>query len=254
MSHARLIADQFTKQAAGFSKGVPLRDPAALQRIVKLSGVSSSDSVLDLGCGPGIVACAFARVARTVVGIDATDAMLETAAREAQSQGLGNVRFARGDLYHSDLPDASFDVVSTRFVVHHLQRPQEAVAEMARLARRVVVLTDVTPLAQRQEALNSLELLRDPSHVRFHTQLELVDMLVKAGLKNPRAESYRVPSPLSEWLARSYFATPADRAEFVRRIADDVERQGGSHHDLALVKADGDVQWSHMVSILVAHK
>jgi hypothetical protein len=104
------------------------------------------------------------------------------------------------------------------------------------------------------DELNSLEKLRDPSHVRFYTQTELIEMMKRAGLGNTRAESYRVDSLLSDWLNRSFFASDADRTEFIRRIADDVERTGNTKLDLRMSKEGGDVVWSHMVSILTSDK
>ena len=113
---------------------------------------------------------------------------------------------------------------------------------------------DVTPLASCSAALNSLEKLRDPSHVKFYPQLELLDMMTSVGLAPPRAESYRVDSLFSDWLARSFFANENDKQEFIRRVHDDVDRTESKVLDLRLSRKDGDIIWSHMVSILVSEK
>src|SRR5262245_53162342 len=73
--HQRLILDQFSKQAVPFSQ-MPDQSP---ELILTASEVGPSDTVLDVACGPGALACAFAQVARHVTGIDLTPAMIEQA-------------------------------------------------------------------------------------------------------------------------------------------------------------------------------
>jgi ubiquinone/menaquinone biosynthesis C-methylase UbiE len=96
--------------------GAPLCDPAALARVVKLAKVDNTQSVLDFGSGPGIVTCAFGKVARRAIGIDMTPKMLELAKKEAASQNLSNVSFGLGDVYGSGFEKGSFDVAVSRFV------------------------------------------------------------------------------------------------------------------------------------------
>ena len=60
LSHNDLILDQFTRQATPFSTASPITDAAALKLIVETSSAKAADSVLDVACGGGVVACAFA--------------------------------------------------------------------------------------------------------------------------------------------------------------------------------------------------
>jgi len=78
--HNKNIVDQFTKQALPFAEKMTARSgEELLQAMLRVSAVKSNDTVLDVACGPGLVACAFARVAREVAGIDLTPAMIERA-------------------------------------------------------------------------------------------------------------------------------------------------------------------------------
>jgi ubiquinone/menaquinone biosynthesis C-methylase UbiE len=61
--HQRLILDQFTKQAVPFSQ-MQNHSPELL---LAASKVGPADNVLDVACGPGLMACAFAKVARHVI-------------------------------------------------------------------------------------------------------------------------------------------------------------------------------------------
>lgn len=66
----RVTVEQFTKQAAVFSKAPCVRDENALQLLLQMSDAGPSDTGLDVACGPGIVACAFAAVVHHVMGSD----------------------------------------------------------------------------------------------------------------------------------------------------------------------------------------
>ncbi|HET9167256.1 MAG TPA: class I SAM-dependent methyltransferase, partial [Candidatus Angelobacter sp.] len=95
-SHNSRILDQFTRQAAPFATAAPIRNQEALDRIVQWSGAGTDDTVLDVACGPGLLACAFAKVAKHVTGIDMTPAMLDQARKTQQEQGLNNLSWQQG--------------------------------------------------------------------------------------------------------------------------------------------------------------
>ena len=77
VKHNQTIVEQFSQQAVPFAKKPEHSD--SMQMLIEMSGVSGDDQVLDVACGPGLVACAFAPHARQVTGIDITPAMIEQA-------------------------------------------------------------------------------------------------------------------------------------------------------------------------------
>lgn len=246
--------DQFTKQAEGFSKGTPLRDADALASIVRLSQVCETDSVVDLGCGPGIVSAAMAASAKSVVGLDLNAAMLQLAQAEAAGANVAEkCTFREGDVYSTGLADKSADIVVSRFVLHHLERPVDFLRECRRVARKRVVLVDVSPDSGKTAALNALETLRDSSHVAFYSQPRIFELFKEAGFSPPdtqfEVEGYRVPSAISDYLARSFFASDEARAGFEAMLAADI-KDGSDSLDLRLTPQS----WSHPVSIIVASR
>jgi ubiquinone/menaquinone biosynthesis C-methylase UbiE len=92
--HQRLILDQFTKQAVPFSQ-MQNHSPELL---LGASGVGPEDAVLDVACGPGLMSCAFAKLACHVTGIDLTPAMIEQAKVLQHSLGLTNLAWHVGDV------------------------------------------------------------------------------------------------------------------------------------------------------------
>jgi SAM-dependent methyltransferase len=205
-SHRSRILDQFTRQASSFAAAAPIRNEEMLNMIVQAAGAGPEDTVLDVACGPGLLVCAFARVARHATGIDLTPAMLEQARKLEQERGLQNVRWQQGDVTSLPWPDAQFSIVSSRFVFHHLQEPLVVLKEMKRVCRpggRVVV-ADMAPAPEKAAALNAAERLRDPSHVRALPEEELRALFAQAGLDRPQVSWSRLESELEELLSRSF--------------------------------------------------
>jgi SAM-dependent methyltransferase len=220
-SHADRILDQFTRQALPFSVAPPIADEAALRRIVEATSAAPSDRVLDVACGPGLVACAFARVAEHVTGIDLTPAMIERAQALARQQKLSNVAFETGDVQRLPYADASFSIVVSRLGFHHFEEPANVLAEMSRVCRPGGTIAVVDLLsssdADRARVQNELERLRDPSHVRALSLAELEALFPRAGLPAPVTSGYRLELELDTWLARS-FPDPHDIPEIRRRF------------------------------------
>src|SRR5215472_1113901 len=89
--HEELIRDQFTRQAVVFNTAAPIAAADALQLIVDAARPGPDDTVLDVACGGGLVARAFAPHVRHATGIDVTPAMLDTARTASVETGLANV-------------------------------------------------------------------------------------------------------------------------------------------------------------------
>lgn len=90
-------------------------------------------SLLDLGTGTGTLARGFALRGCRVTGLDPAASMLEKA-RELDRQAGVEVNYVRGHAENSELPAASFDVVTAGQCWHWFDR-QRAAAETFRLLR-----------------------------------------------------------------------------------------------------------------------
>ena len=225
-SHSDRIRDQFTRQAIPFSMAAPIRNEEALARIVRLADAGPDDAVLDVACGPGLLACAFAPAVRHVTGIDATPAMIERARALQKARGIANIAWDLGEVPPLPYADSAFSIVTCRFAFHHMLHPLAALKEMRRVCApggRVVV-ADVTPDPAHARAFNAAEKLRDPSHVRAMPVEELLDLFASAGLSAARTESYRLDNELEDLLSRS-FPEPGDadrlRRVYIDSLADD---------------------------------
>jgi ubiquinone/menaquinone biosynthesis C-methylase UbiE len=248
-AHQRLIVDQFTRQAVPFSQ-MPDHSP---ELILAASQLVPTDTVLDVACGPGMLTCAFARVARHVTGIDLTPAMIDRARALQESHGLANLTWRIGDVLPLPFLAQSFSVVFTRYSFHHFLDPKAVLAEMVRVSSpggRVVVVDVFTSSPEQAAAFNRMEELRDPSHVRALSLEALSDLLHEAGLQNVRRQFYKHEFDLEPVLKGS-FPKPGDLDRIRQVFVDDlgVDRLG-----LGVRRRDGDIHFAYPIVILVGYK
>ena len=227
-AHQDTIIDQFTKQAVPFSSSPAVNNDDALTLLLAATSAVQDDEMLDVACGPGIVVCAFAKVVRKATGIDITPAMIERAHTLQQEHGLTNVTWNVGSVDRLPFADESFSLVTSRYAFHHLEEPAAALREMMRVCRiggRVAV-ADMTASSDRNKAaaLNRMERLRDPSHVRALPFEELMRLFSDTGL-SPAIHRYGLHVDLDGLLARS-FPNSGDEHEVRRMVMDSIETDG----------------------------
>ncbi len=132
-----------------------------------LAPLRGDERALDVGCGTGALAYAFAPLVGEVVGVDASEELLE-AARQHAPPGC---TFVAGDAEALSFPYGDFDLVGCLRVLHHVRRPELVVSEIARVTRPggTILLADqlgdVDPM--RSLELDRFEQARDPSHTRL---------------------------------------------------------------------------------------
>lgn len=95
--------------------------------------------VLDVGCGDGTYTMDLLREG-SPASIYGFDPAREAIALAAQKGAGKPVTFAAHDAYSVPLPDDSFDIAHLRGVLHHLERPIDALREALRLAPILIVL------------------------------------------------------------------------------------------------------------------
>lgn len=93
-------------------------------------------SVLDVGCGSGVITAEIARLRNDiqVVGIDMQPKRFLEVTQE--NQYLKNLAFVPGDASDMPFPDNSFDFVFTRFLLEYMKKPEQVIDEIVRVARK----------------------------------------------------------------------------------------------------------------------
>lgn len=198
------IREEFATQAETLSVATAFTDADVLDRIRAAIGPTDTMGILDVGCGPGILAAALAQEVREVVAFDLTPEMLAKARQRCQEAGLQNVRFELGRAEALPFSAETFDVVVTRATLHHFPDPQQVVREMVRVVRPhgKLVLADVVSSENPEEAAlhNGLEILRDPSHVRMLSASELQKLIEAVDLRVAATSTWEMPRDFEEWI------------------------------------------------------
>ncbi len=204
MDHLQRIAEEFTRQAQSFEAWAQQADDQVASRFRTALGEAGTGHLLDVACGPGVVTAAIARSAASVIGLDATEQMLEKARARCAQAGLSNVEFKRGDAENLPFGEARFDGLVTRFAVHHFANPDRAFNEMFRVLSPggTAVIVDVVSSedADASNLHNAIERLRDPSHVRMLSKLELEAAMQRAGFERIVCVTWDQPREFEEWM------------------------------------------------------
>jgi ubiquinone/menaquinone biosynthesis C-methylase UbiE len=163
-------------------------------------------TVLDVATGGGHVARRLREAGAKVVTVD-------------QAPGMQPDVIAPAD--HLPFADSSFDAVACRIAAHHFPDVLVALREMARVARKRVVVCDNTFVS---EASEEADRVRDPSHVRNYSQAEWERFFELAGLEIVEEAFMERRAEVQPWLDR--VRTPPEDQARVRELLGDRVRDG----------------------------
>jgi ArsR family transcriptional regulator len=156
----------------------------------------------DLGCGTGAVAAALAPHVAHVIGVDASQEMLDAAGCAAPGS---NVEFRRGSLEALPIETATLDAATLVLVLHHLAAPGEALAEGSRVLKPGgrLLIVDMAP-HEREEYRQQM------GHVWLGFSEEQIQRLLEqAGFDDVRYQALPV---IADARGPALFAASAARA------------------------------------------
>jgi ubiquinone/menaquinone biosynthesis C-methylase UbiE len=250
MQHNKTIIEQFSLQAIPFAELSGHSD--SMQMLIQLSEVSTADNVLDIACGPGIVACEFAEYADHVTGIDITPKMIEQAEKRQQEKKLTNLSWKIGDVLPLPFPDSYFSLVITRYSFHHFLDPLAVMLEMVRVCKpsgKVMIVDAVLP-PEKVDAYNRMEKLRDPSHTKALSFNEMAKVIDASGLNNIRTARYKVEMELEKQLSAS-FPNPGDDEKLRQMFVSSIEHDSigvGAH------RINSEIYFAYPILITIGQK
>ena len=207
MEQHDLTIRQFGSKADDYLSSTVHATGADLDRLCALAQRLQSTSALDLGCGAGHASYALARAGvREIVAYDLAPAMLLVAATEARTRGHDQIQTQVGPAERLPFAAASFDLVVTRFSAHHWLDLPRALGECARVLTPGGILVVIDVLAPESPLLDTVlqtvEFLRDESHVRDHRESEWRALFTAAGFATPAVGRWRLPMEFHSWVAR----------------------------------------------------
>jgi SAM-dependent methyltransferase len=114
---------RFRSAAAHYLAGRPAYAPTLIQRVATACGLLQTHRVLDLGCGPGQLAVAFASLAGEVVGVDPEPEMLRMAAENAAAAGV-HIKLVEGSSYDLRPAFGRFRLITIGRAFHWMDRAE----------------------------------------------------------------------------------------------------------------------------------
>ena len=219
-SHNAVVLDQYNTRASAYVNSAVHAAGEDLDLIAQIVANQRGAVALDVGCGGGHLTYRLAPLVSEVVACDLTESMLAAVVEQASLRGLPNIDTREAAAESLPFQTATFDVVATRFSAHHWHAFAEGIAEMARVLKPggLALMSDVVSpgVSLLDTWLQTLELLRDPSHVRDASTAEWDAALAAAGLAIERIEHLRLRLDFATWVAR--MDTPEPQVTAIRML------------------------------------
>lgn len=233
--HETLVKSQFGGQAAAYLQSNVHAQGADLRRLSDWLADDGQARVLDVGCGAGHASFTAAPRVAEVTAYDLSEGMLTVVAQEAEKRGLANIRCVQGPAEALPFDDNQFDIVISRYSAHHWHDMQAAMIEIRRVLKpggRFMMMDIASPGRPILDIwLQTIEMLRDPSHIRNYSQGEWLAMVNQRGMVVDRLVGDRLQLEFSSWVAR--MKTPDNIVEAIRYLQHKVSHDVREHFAIA---------------------
>lgn len=118
--------------------------------------LKSNDTVLDFGCGTGLVCNEIAENVKMIYAIDISSKMIEIARNKANIRNIQNIDFACTTLFDERFKQNSFDVIVVLNVLHVVEETQKVIHRINELLKPEGFIVSATPCMGEKPLLNSL--------------------------------------------------------------------------------------------------
>ncbi|MFD9317590.1 methyltransferase domain-containing protein [Streptomyces sp. NPDC060053] len=188
-----------------------LTDEGLLARHAELCDVPADARLLDVCCGSGVVGNAFKDRVGETRGLDLTPEMVRLASARLDQVDQGTV-------YDLPYPEASFDIVVTREVLHLLPQPERPLAEIFRVLRPggQFIVGQIVPFADADAFwMYRVFKKKQPLLHQMFREEEFRSLLVGAGFTVEVVREYLLWESIDRWID-THETTPAARREIQR--------------------------------------
>lgn len=98
------------------------------EEIKHLSGKKHFNTILEVGCGTGLLGGQFVTESTSLLGVDTSEGMLEVFNQKFSS--FKNVRSLKINLEKEDTPETNFDLILSSMAFHHLHSPEKMISKL----------------------------------------------------------------------------------------------------------------------------
>lgn len=219
-SHEQHVDRQFSAVAAAYLTSTVHAQGEDLARATEIVRGRTNDRVLDVGCGAGHMSFAVAPHVHSVTAFDLSRSMLDVVMQSARERGITNITPHQGVAESLPFADETFEWICTRYSAHHWARLPHALDQMRRVLKPgggliiIDVVSSDVPLIDTH--VQTIELLRDASHVRDYSLSEWNSFLSRAGFCVSAHHSWKLRLEFESWINR--IRTPAEQVASIRAL------------------------------------
>ncbi len=147
------VARKWDRMREGFFSG------AVREKALSIAGVNPGMLAADVGAGTGFITEGLIKKGLKVIAVDHSEAMLAEMRRKFAD--LEGIDYRLGEAEDLPIPDETVDYVFANMYLHHVESPQRAIKEMARILKSGgrIVITDLDE--------HNFEFLRIEHHDRW---------------------------------------------------------------------------------------
>lgn len=233
-SHHHHVDSQFGEQASVYLTSQVHAAGRDLERLKTFLSAFPDARVLDIGCGAGHASYIAASEVSHVISYDLSSRMLDVVTATARERGLNNLTTRQGIAESLPFDDGSLDIVISRYSAHHWQDVGMALREIRRILRpggHCVMMDIMSPGNPVTDVwLQTIEALRDTSHVRDYSASEWSGFFSDAGLAINQVYSDRQALDFTTWVQR--MRTPEALVTAIRLYQDSASEEVKRYFDL----------------------
>lgn len=176
------------------------QDETHLKQIIEALPIQSGMRILDLGTGTGYLAMQIAKEKKdvSVVGLDIVAETLERNKLQAKEKQIGNIEFVAYNGIDFPFDEQSFDMVITRYALHHFPKIEHTFSEIARILKTdgVLFIADPTPNDDDVDRfVDAYMQMKPDGHIRYYTKDEWKQLGEEAGLSLTDAFETKITFP-----------------------------------------------------------
>ena len=163
------------------------QDSDHLEKILGFVKISKGMKILDLGCGSGYLSFPIAKNNPDcdMTGLDIVNAALGANRARADAEGIKNLSFVSYDGIDFPFEDGTFDLVVTRYALHHFPDIEHSVGEVSRVLKaggRFFISDPCPNGCDTERFVDDYMRLKKDGHIKFYTKSEWSDICSRQGL------------------------------------------------------------------------
>ena len=164
------------------------QDEHHLKKIFDFLQIKADMKILDLGTGSGYLSFPIAKKHSdiSIIGLDIVEKALEVNRFKAKEENVRNISFITYDGIDFPFSDSEFDMVISRYALHHFPDIQKSISEVSRVTKQegFLFISDPTPnVNDTSRFVDGYMQLKKDGHIKFYTKDEWIQICGKYGLQ-----------------------------------------------------------------------